>query len=464
MSFSPLDSELFGPLFATDAMRASFSDRAWVSSMLRVEAALARAESSLGLAPEALAPAIEAIRPEDLDIAALGVRTAVAGVPTIPFAQAVQARLSKDLERSFHKGGTTQDIIDTALVLRVRDVLELTASDLDAIIQGLSRLTDQHRASPCVGRSYGQHAAPLSFGYKAAVWLSGIADAADRLPDLQTRLLVASLGGPVGTLASLGADGPLVLEGFARELDLGTTPLCWHTNRGRMAEAGAWLVQLTGVLAKMATDIVHLASTEVGEVSEPHMPGRGGSTAMPHKRNPVGSIVILAAHATAKGHASTLFEAMTAAHEHPAGTWHAEWGVLSVLFGLVSGALREARMLAEGLVVDPNRMRTNIDLTHGLLFADAAAARLGTRLGRETAHHIVEQAADEVRRTGDALADVLARSQAVRNAGVDLTDAFDLAPAVIAAARWVDPALRHAAAVRGRLASDGRRAAAHSQR
>jgi 3-carboxy-cis,cis-muconate cycloisomerase len=462
MSFAPLDSELFGPLFATDAMRACFSDRAWVGSMLRVEAALARSEARLGLAPEALAPAIEAIRPEDLDIAALGVRTAIAGVPTIPFVQAVQARLPANLERSFHKGATTQDIIDTALVLRVREALELTAGDLDATIQGLGRLADQHRATPCVGRSYGQHAAPLSFGYKVAVWLTGIADAADRVPDLRARLLVASLGGPVGTLASLGADGPLVLDGFARELDLGTTPLCWHTNRGRMAEAGAWLVQLTGAQAKMATDIVHLASTEVGEVAEPHMPGRGGSTAMPHKRNPVGSTVILAAHAAAKGHVSTLFEAMAAAHERPAGLWHAEWGVLSVLFGLVSGALREARTLAEGLVVDPDRMRANIDLTHGLLFADAAAARLGTRLGRETAHHLVEQGADEVRRTGEALADVLARTQAVRDAEVDLADAFDLAPAVAAAARWVDPALRHAAAVRGRLASDGRRAVVNS--
>src|SRR5580700_344959 len=193
MSFSPLDSELFGPLSATDAMRACFSDTEWVGSMLAVEAALARSESQLGLAPAALAPAIEAIRPGDLDIAALGVRAGVAGVPTIPFVQAVQARLPTDLERSFHKGATTQDIVDTALVLRVREALELTASDLDAIIQGLSRLADQHRATPCVGRSYGQHAAPLSFGYKAAVWLTGIADAADRLPDLRTRLLVASL-------------------------------------------------------------------------------------------------------------------------------------------------------------------------------------------------------------------------------------------------------------------------------
>jgi 3-carboxy-cis,cis-muconate cycloisomerase len=453
MSFSPLDSELFGPIFATTAMRACFSDHAWVGSMLVTEAALARSEHLLGLAPNELGRAIEAIRPEDIDIAALGARAGIGGVPTIPFVQAVQARLSADLERSFHKGATTQDIIDTAMILRIRDALNLIEDDLDAIIQGLSRLADRHRTTPCVGRSYGQHAAPISFGYKAAVWLTGIADTADRLPDLRTRVLVASLAGPVGTLASLGANGPRVLEGFARELGLGVTPLCWHTNRVRVAEAGAWLVQLTGALAKMATDVVHLASTEVAEVAEPHMPGRGGSSAMPHKRNPVGCTIILAAHAAAKGHASTLFEAMAAAHERPAGLWHAEWTALPPLFGLVSGALREARTLAEGLVVDAGQMRANIDRTHGLLFADAAAARLATKLGREAAHRLVEQAAEQVRNSGAALSDVLAGNQAARDAGVDLTGAFDLTLAIAAAAHWVDPALRHAAMIRARLAS-----------
>jgi 3-carboxy-cis,cis-muconate cycloisomerase len=454
MSLSPLDSDLFGPLFATDAMRACFSDTAWIGSMLAVEAGIARTESRFGLAPAALAPAIEAIRPDDLDIAAIGVRAGVAGVPTIPFVQAVQARLSPELERSFHKGATTQDIIDTALILRIRDALQLVVADLDAIMAGLADLADRHRMTACVGRSYQQHAAPVSFGYKVAVWLTGIADAADRFPELRRRLLVASFGGPVGTLASLGADGPKVLAEFAQTLGLGVTPLCWHTNRTRIAEAGAWLVEMTGALAKMANDVVHLASTEVGEVAEPFIAGRGGSSAMPHKRNPVAATVIVAAHAAAKGHASTLFEAMVAAHERPAGLWHAEWNALPLLFGLVSGALREARILAEGLVVDVDRMRANIDLTRGLLFADAAAARLGPKLGRENAHHLVEDAAGRVRQTGASLADVLAQDPTAREAGVDLAPAFDLAPAVAAAAQWVDPARHHADAIRARLAPD----------
>jgi 3-carboxy-cis,cis-muconate cycloisomerase len=454
MSFAPADSELFGPLFATDAMRACFSDVAWLESMLAVEAALARSQARAGLAPEALAPAIETIRAEDLDIAAIGVRAGVAGVPTIPFVQAIQVRLAPDLERSFHKGATTQDVIDTALVLRLREALKLIACDLEAILSGLATLADRHRATACVGRSYQQHAAPVSFGYKVAVWLVGIADTANRLPELRRRLLVASLGGPVGTLASLGNAAPAVLEGFAEVLGLGVTPLCWHTNRTRIAELGAWLVELTGVLAKLATDVVHLASTEVGEVVEPYIPGRGGSSAMPHKRNPVAATIIVAAHAAAKGHAVTLFEALAAAHERPAGLWHAEWNALPQLFGLASGALREARTLAEGLMVDAERMRANINLTRGLLFADAAAARLGARLGRETAHRLVEHAAARVRDTGAALAEVLAQDAAIRETGVDLAPAFDLAPAVAGAARWVDPALRHAEAIRARLVAD----------
>jgi 3-carboxy-cis,cis-muconate cycloisomerase len=455
MTFSALDSTLLGPLFASEDMRAVFSDRARLAAMLRMEAALARAQSRFGLVPEALAPAIQAIGPDDLDLSAIGAETVLAGAPTIPFVKAVQKRLPKELEPSFHKGATTQDIADTALVLQMRDAFALVARDLDAILEGLAKLASAHRATPCVGRTYGQHAAPLTFGYKVAVWAVGIGEVAGQLPWLRERALVASLGGPVGTLAGLGNKGPDVADAFAEELGLGPAPITSHTLRARMVETGAWLATLMGALAKMAADVAHLASTEVGEVAEPYVPGRGGSSAMPHKRNPVSATVILAAHMAAKGHVATLLEAMAAAHERPAGAWHAEWHALPQLFGLASGALREARGLAEGLEVDAARMRRNIEATRGLLFADAVAARLAPSLGRERAHQLIERAADRVRTSEASLADVLrADPEFSRDVPAEaVTAAFNLAPSTDAAAAWVDRAFAEIDRIRERLRS-----------
>ena len=452
MTFSALDSALVGPLFASEPMRAVFSDTARLAAMLRSEAALARAQARLGLVPEALAPALEAIRPQDLDLAALGAATGVAGVPTIPFVKAVQAGLPRELEPHFHKGATTQDILDTALVLQMREALALIAAELAAILAGLARLARAHRTTPCAGRSYGQHAAPISFGYKAGIWCAGIAEVAAGLPALRNNALTASLGGPVGTLAALGENGPAVAQAFADELGLRSPAISWHTRRAFAAETGAWLAILLGALAKMAGDVAHLASTEVGEVSEPHVPGRGGSSAMPHKRNPVGATIILAAHGAAPGHVATLLTAMAAAHERPAGAWHAEWHALPQLFGLASGALREARGLAEGLVVHPERMIQNLEATRGLLFADAAAARLAPLLGRDAAHALVEHAAERVRASGRPLAETLRDDPEVpRDAAPALAGAFDLAPAVAAAAAWTDRALVEAERIRATL-------------
>jgi len=445
VTFSALDSALTGELFATAAMCAVFSDASRLAAMLRVEAALVAAQARLGLVPDALGTAVEAVRPEQLDLDALGSATALAGVPAIPFVKAVQARLPAGLEPDFHKGATSQDILDTALVLQMREALALVENDLAATLRGLARLAEEHRATPCVGRTYGQHAAPISFGYRVAVWLTGLAETAAELPRLRERALTAQLGGPVGTLAGLGLQGPAVLAAFAAELDLAAPPIAWHASRGRMTATALWLAQITGALAKIATDVAVLASTEVGEVAEPHVPGRGGSSAMPHKRNPVSSTVILAAHAAAKGHAMTMLDALAAPLERPAGPWHAEWHALPTLFGLASGALREARALAEGLVVDEARMAGNIETTGGLLFADAVAARLAPTLGREAAHRLLEDAADEVRRTGRPLRAILREQPALPQDAIDA--AFDPAPAVDAAARWVHLALAAAAPI-----------------
>ena len=441
MTFSALDSALLGPLFATEAMRAVFSDEARLAAMLEVETGLAKAQAALGLVPEELAEALAALKPSDFDLVALGEKTAIAGVPTIPFVKAVQARLPKELEPHFHFGATTQDILDTALVLQMRQGFALVAQELRAILEGLAALAEANRETPCVGRSYGQHAAPVTFGFKVAVWASGIAELAETLVSVRDQALAASLGGPVGTLAAMGAQGPDVLERFAATLDLRADAIAWHARRARMVGAGAWLATLIGALAKMAGDIAHLCSTEVGEVSEPHIAGRGGSSAMPHKRNPVSCTVILAAQAAAKAHVGTLLDAMAAQHERPAGLWHGEWHALPQLFGLASGALHEAKSLALGLVVDQARMRANIDLTKGLLFADAAAGALADDMGRGAAHTLVERAADRVRHEGSHLRDVLALMP--ETAGADLDAAFDLKPSIEAGALWTDRALTH---------------------
>lgn len=456
MTFSALDSDLLSPLATTARMRAVFSDTARLKAMLDVEAALARALADLGLAPAALPAAIAAIEPGSLDPVAIGVATGVAGVPVIPFVKAVQQRLPRELEPFFHNGATTQDIADTALVLQMREAFAALRDDLLPTLDGVAALASRHRDTPCAGRTYGQHAAPVTFGFKAAVWLAGVAEVAERLPEVERRVQAVSLGGPVGTLAAFGAQGPDLLAAVARALDLSAPPIAWHTRRAAMADAANWLALLCGALGKMGADVERLASTEVGEVAEPPMPGRGGSSAMPHKRNPVSATVILAAAGTAPHLAAVVTGAMVAAHERPAGAWHAEWHALPQLFGLAAGALAEARRLAEGLVVDPGRMAANLDMTRGLLFADAAAGRLAPLCGRQAAHALVERAAGVVRDTGAPLLDAL---MALEGRPADATrallePAFELRPSVEAAATFVDRAVAAARPVRDRLAQD----------
>ena len=452
MTFAAIDSALLGPLFATDAMRAVFSDRARIAAMLRAEAELARAEAKAGIVGRSLAPAIEKITPEDLDLATLGREIAVSGIPVIPFARAVEARLPEKLRGDFHFATTTQDIIDTALMLQMAKAFDLIATDLDAILAGLIRLAARHRRTPCAGRTLGQHAAPVTFGYVVALWLAGIAEIAAALPRVRDHVLVVSLSGPVGTLAGLGDKGPEVTAAMARALGLGVPPVGYHVLRGRMVEAATFVAMLTGALAKMAADVSRLSMTEIGEVSEAHIPGRGGSSAMPHKRNPVSSIVILAAHAGAKGHVTTLLDAMAAEFQRPVGLWHGEWHALPQLFGLASGALREARTLAEGLVVHPDRMEQNLGATHGLLAAGAVASDLAEAFGRRGAHELVEDAANLVRETGRSFAEIITEEvRKPEKVRAKLQAALDVEPAIDAAAAVVDRAIAEAETVRRRL-------------
>ena len=458
MTFSALDSDLTGSLFATEEMRVVFSDHARLAAMLRVEAALAEAEAAHNRVPPGLAAAIRRIQASDLDVAAIGRATARAGVPTIPFVNAVEERLPAKLRGYFHKAATSQDILDTALVLQAAEALDRIAVDLDAISTGLARLARAHRRTPCVGRTYGQHAAPVTFGYVAAVWLAGVIDVAAELPDLRRRALTASLGGPVGTLAALGDDGAAIVARFARILNLESPAVAWHVSRARVVRLGAWLATLIGALAKIAGDVVFLSATEVGEVAEAPASGRGGSSSMPHKRNPVSSTVILAAHGAAGGLLASLSGAMAAANQRPAGAWQSEWHALPQLFGLASGALREARRIADGLVVDKARMRANLDLTGGLVFSDAVAARLAPKLGRHAAGALVEAAAATVRQTGRSFGKALAADRRIRNAlGDDYRVDAEMQAALAAAAAATDRVLKDAAVTRRAIATRKRR-------
>jgi 3-carboxy-cis,cis-muconate cycloisomerase len=453
MAFSPLDSRLFGPLFATPAMAAVFDDRATVAAMLRVEGALAHAQAAHGLVPAGLASAIGAIGADAFDPDALGRGTALSGVLPIPFVKALQQKLPKDLEASVHFGATTQDIADTALALQMRAAFDLLAIELRAILAALAAMAERHAGTPCIGRTYGQHAAPVSFGFKVAVWAAGIGETALRLPAIRIGACQAQLGGPVGTLAAMGDKADAVLADFSAELGLACPVIAWHARRGGIAAAGQWLALVCGTLAKVAGDVVHLASTEVGEVAEPHIPGRGGSSAMPHKRNPIAAAVILANAQAAQGHAASLAASLVAGHERPAGAWHAEWHALASLFGLASGACAQGRLLAEGLVVDPAAMARNLGITHGLVYADAAAAALAPKLGRAAAHAAVETAATKVRETGGTLRDALAAAGSLDGAALD--SVFDPSPAVAAARARVAPAVAFVRDVVARLSPSG---------
>jgi len=457
MSFSALDSTLSGPLFVPASMGDIWSDRSRLAAMLKVEWALAMAQTNNGLCPPGVAEALAAIEPRDFDLEALGQSTALSGVPTIPFINALRKTLPPEYEPHVHKGATTQDVMDTALMMQVQKSMEALLPQAIGVLAALSALASRHAGAPCVGRSYGQHAVPVSFGYKVAVWLSGLCDALAPWPVLAPTILKASLAGPVGTLSGRSPAHAKTGQDFARLLGLAFDPVPWHVRRSPVVSLAAFVTQVLGSLAKMAGDIVNLSSTEVGEVSEPFIAGRGGSSAMPHKRNPVAATVIIAAFQAAQGLNQTMQAGLAASHERPAGAWHAEWHALPQLFGLLAGALFEARRIAEGLEVDTGRMAFNLHQTRGLIYADAVASALSADLGAGHAHHLIEQAAGTVRQTGQHLLEVIGARPDLPAAlnSERLKALFDPTPAVQAASMIVPSALDQAAQVTAALSRKG---------
>jgi 3-carboxy-cis,cis-muconate cycloisomerase len=408
--------ELLARLFGSPEASAAFGDRARLQGMLDFEAALARAEARTGVIPAAAAEAIaRRCRAELFDVAALAEATAKAGNPAIPLIAALTAQVSEGdaaAARYVHWGATSQDAMDTGLVLQLRQFADVLREDLDRLSAALAGRAEEHKATLLAGRTWLQHAAPITLGVKLAGWLDAIERHAARLDEVLPRALVLQLGGAAGTLAALGAKGLEVAEALAGELGLTVPAIPWHTERDRLAELAAFLGLLTGTLGKIARDVSLLMQTEVGEAFEPAAEGRGGSSSMPQKRNPVSAAVALAAAARAPGLVATQLVAMVQEHERGLGGWHAEWESLPELCVLAGGALRQTAETIEGLEVDPERMRANLEATRGRILAEAAAMALAVRVGKAQAHEMVERASRRAAQDGRQLRDVLAEDPA----------------------------------------------------
>lgn len=387
--------QLFDAYFTSEEMDGVFCDHGRVQAMLDFEAALARAQARVGVIPAAAVAPIEAACQASLyDFSELGEAIATAGNSAIPLVKALGKQIATSdagAERYVHLGATSQDVMDTGLVLQLRQALGLIDTDLQRLGRVLAEQAERYADTPLAGRTWLQHATPVTLGMKIAGWLGAVTRSRQRLQELAPRLLVLQFGGASGTLAALGEHAMPVAQALAEELQLGLPEQPWHTQRDRLVEFGSVLGLIAGGLGKLGRDLSLLMQTEAGEAFEPSAPGKGGSSTMPHKRNPVGCAVLIGAATRVPGLLATLFSAMPQEHERSLGLWHAEWETLPQIGCLVSGALKQALIVSEGLEVDAVRMRRNLDLTQGLVLAEAVSIVLAQRLGRETAHHLLEQ-------------------------------------------------------------------------
>jgi 3-carboxy-cis,cis-muconate cycloisomerase len=389
-------SPLLAPMLSSGPMRAVCDDGALLQNMLDFEAALARAEAAVGVIPQAAAePIADACKAERFDLASLAEAATRSGNLAIPLVKALTAdvaRSNAEAARYVHWGATSQDVIDTAAMLTLRAGIDLLRADCARAIAGFAKLARQHRHTPAVARTWLQHALPMPFGLKLAEYAAALHRSQGRLERLRGDALALQFGGAAGTLAALGDKGLLVAERLAQELELPLPDAPWHTHRDRIADAASVLAILTGSCGKIARDVSLLMQTDVGEAFEPAGEGRGGSSTMPHKRNPVAAASALAAATMAPNLAATIFAAQVQDHERSAGPWHAEWPTLPTLLLVTSGALAATVDIAEGLEIDAARMRANLDATSGLIMAEAVTMALAEKIGKSDAHHLIESA------------------------------------------------------------------------
>jgi 3-carboxy-cis,cis-muconate cycloisomerase len=440
----PSPGGLFDGVLTRGGVREAVGDLGWLQAMLDFEAALALAQARAGLIPAEDADAIaRACHPDAFDVAALGAAAADTGNPVVPLVRVLTAAVEGRAAGHVHRGATSQDTVDTAVMLVAHRALGPLLEDLTGAADAAAALADRHRATLMAGRTLLQHALPITFGLKAAGWMAGLDAAASRLAEVRRTRLAIQLGGAAGTLASLGADGPTVVRYVAEELGLAEPILPWHTERTRIAELAGALGAAAGASAKLARDVILLAQTEVAEVRE-GTPGRGGSSTLPNKRNPIAAVSAVACAERAPGLVATLLASMGHEHERAAGPWHAEWLPLADLLRSTGSAVAWLRDCLDHLEVDAARMRANLDMTGGLLLAERVTTALAPTLGRLPAHELVERAArqaigDRRRSLRDALLDI--PEVTAHMSREEIEDALDPARYLGSANAFVDRAL-----------------------
>ncbi|MEJ2624609.1 MAG: 3-carboxy-cis,cis-muconate cycloisomerase [Pseudolabrys sp.] len=415
MAATIFDSHVFRNVFTTEAMREVWSDENRVQKYLDFEAGLARAQAKLKIIPQDAADEIvKHCDAKEYDMAKLKEATERIGYPVLPVVQQLVGLCKDKLGEWSHWGATTQDITDTATVLQIKQALALVEKDIDGICDALAALAKKYRDTPMAGRSNLQQAVPITFGYKMATMLAAFQRHKERLNELKPRVLVGEFGGAAGTLSSLGKDGLRCQEALMKELDLGQPDISWHTVRDRIAEVGCFLGLVTGSCGKIAFDVKLLMQTEVEEVQEPFHQGRGSSSTMPQKRNPISSVYITAQTAMVKQLVAALLEAQIEDHERSTGPWEIEWIALPEIFLLAAGALAQTRFVVEGLQVNEQKMRDNLFITKGLLMSEAVMMGLGDKMGRNYAHDVVYDVCREVVKTGRPLIDLLAENEEIK--------------------------------------------------
>src|SRR6266850_1696996 len=402
-----LDSAIFGPLFSDDEIATLLSDAAFVRALVEVEIALARAEARTGVIPTNAAEQIAHVQAEKIDSAALAKGTVRSGFPIIALVQELRKQVSADAAPFVHWGATTQDIMDTACVLQLRAAIKLFKTRLGEIVHHLSALADRHRNTILAARTHGQQALPVTFGLKVANWLAPLMRHLQRLEEIQPRLLILQFGGAAGTLAALGDKGLAMTEELAKQLKLGVPSLPWHAQRDSLVEFASWLSLVTGTLGKMAQDIILLAQTEVGEVGESAEEGRGSSSTMPQKSNPITSELIVAAARMNASLLSAMHNAQIQEQERATHGWQMEWLTLPQMMLLTGGALKHALYLAKNLQVDSSAMRANISRANDVILAEAAVFALAKLMPRLKAEELVKKACAVAVADGKSLIEVV---------------------------------------------------------